>query len=105
MNTHQKFISGLRLGELFFREIIEPILKNEFPQLKYSAALIGEGSEILGYDTFQSTDHCWGPRAMLFLTESDYKKRHADILKALMTRMPAKFMGYSTELNCPVKYG
>ena len=75
MNEENKnFIPGLKLGELFYKEVISPILKADFPELKYSAALIGEGSEILGYDTAQSTDHCWGPRTMLFFSDEDYEK-------------------------------
>ena len=52
-----KFIPGLTLSELFYTEVVMPILESEFTNLKYSAGLIGSGSEVLGYDTQQSTDH------------------------------------------------
>ena len=102
-NKEKHFIPGLRLGELFYQEIIRPILVKDFPRLKYSAGLLGEGSEILGYDTIQSTDHCWGPRTMLFLTDDDYRKVNKNILKTLVVKIPAEFKGYSTKMNCPVK--
>ncbi|MBD0354275.1 MAG: hypothetical protein ICV58_03755, partial [Rubrobacteraceae bacterium] len=63
-----EFISGLRLGSLFYEEAVEPALVSEFAGLDHSAALIGYGSEVLGYDTPRSTDHEWGPRLLLFLT-------------------------------------
>ena len=88
----QKFVPGLKLGEIFYKEVISPILKADFPELKYSAGLIGEGSEILGYDTPQSTDHCWGPRIMLFLSANDYEKLAKKVLETLTAKIPAEFI-------------
>ena len=65
------FVSGLKLAEGFFQQVVLPILNSHMPKLEYSAALIGCGSEILGFDTEMSTDHHWGPRAMLFLRPRD----------------------------------
>jgi len=101
--TNQKFIPGLQLGELFYKEVIGPILKADFPELKYFAGLIGEGSEILGYDTPQSTDHCWGPRTMLFLSDNDYEESAKKVLETLTAKIPPEFMGYSTKMDCHVK--
>ena len=64
-NTH--FIPGLELAGRFYREAVRPILDDAFPGLAHAAALIGSGSEVLGFDTAMSADHHWGPRAMLFL--------------------------------------
>ena len=61
------FIPGLRLSEEFFHEAVAPILAADFRDVPYSAALLGSGSEILGFDTEMSSDHHWGPRVMLFL--------------------------------------
>src|SRR5882724_4174491 len=87
--TMPNFIPGLRLSEMFYEEAVKPILENEFPNLVYSAALIGSGSEVLGYDTSQSTDHHWGPRLMLFLTESDFTIYRDSIYEALSHSLPA----------------
>ena len=65
------FIPGLKLSQYLYEEAVRPILENHFPGLPYSAALIGAGSEVLGFDTSQSMDHDWGPRLMLFLAEAD----------------------------------
>lgn len=98
-----KFIPGLRLSELFYKQIIKPALRKNFPQLKYSAAIIGEGSEVLGYDDIESADHCWGPRIMLFLEETDYPKYHKEILKQLTAVIPDEFMGFKTNFDCRIK--
>ncbi len=66
------FINGLTLSESFYREAARPILDAYYPDLRYAAALIGAGSEVLGYDDPQSTDHHWGPRFLLFLSDNDY---------------------------------
>jgi hypothetical protein len=63
--VNQPFVRGLDLCELFYKEAVKPILAQSFPDLVYSAALIGLGSEVLGFDTPQSMDHDWGPRLML----------------------------------------
>ena len=60
------FTPGLELSRAFFAEIVRPLLVDRFPELRYGAALLGSGSEILGFDTEMSTDHNWGPRVDLF---------------------------------------
>jgi hypothetical protein len=94
-----EFIPGLELGRLFYEEVIKPILEADFADLRYSAALIGHGSEILGYDTERSTDHHWGPRVMLFLSEDDYARQQVAITKALRHKLPTRFRGYSTHFS------
>ena len=44
-----KFIPGLKLCELFYKSQVRPILDKEFPNLRYSAAVIGWGSEVLEF--------------------------------------------------------
>jgi hypothetical protein len=69
------FIKGLELSRLFFEEAVRPALAAEFPSLRYAAALLGTGSEVLGFDTEMSADHGWGPRVDLFLKEEDFDAR------------------------------
>lgn len=77
------FIPGLELSGLFYREAVRPILDAHFPGLRHSAALISDGSEVLGFDTPMSRDHDWGLRVRLFLSEED----HAASAQAVETRL------------------
>ncbi len=95
------FINGLTLSELFYVEAARPILESHFPEVLHSAALIGWGSEVLGYDDLHSTDHHWGPRFLLFLSDQDYKTHHKAIVEALSEDLPYRFRGYSTNFGPP----
>ncbi|HEV2863355.1 MAG TPA: DUF4037 domain-containing protein [Pyrinomonadaceae bacterium] len=94
------FIKGLELSRLFFREAVGPILDEDFPGLRYAAALLGTGSEVLGFDTEMSADHGWGPRLDLFYAEEDYDKADA-VSDALARRLPHRFRGYPTSFAEP----
>ncbi len=96
------FIPGLELCRRFYREAVRPVLDAEFPGLKHAAALIGFGSEVLGFDTEQSTDHHWGPRAMLFLREEDYAREKERLAEVFRWRLPHRFLGYPTNFAQPV---
>lgn len=95
------FINGLSLSELFYVGAARPILESHFPEVPHSAALIGWGSEVLGYDDVHSTDHHWGPRFLLFLSDQDSKTYRNAISEALSENLPHKFRGYSTNFGPP----
>ncbi|MBN2303491.1 MAG: DUF4037 domain-containing protein [Anaerolineae bacterium] len=93
------FIQGLELSELFYTEAVKPILARCFPDLVYSAALLGAGSDVLGFDTPQSMDHDWGPRVMLFFTAADHTVYHDAIDQTLRRELPGTIHGYSTSFG------
>jgi hypothetical protein len=95
------FVPGIDLSRLFFIEAVKPLLSMTSPDLQFSAALIGSGSEVLGFDTLMSTDHHWGPRLMLFLREDDYNHCHKAIKDVLRRELPTRFQGYSTNFTPP----
>src|SRR5215211_7171657 len=97
--TDPVFIPGLELSSALYTEIVAPLLAEAYPNLRYSAALIGTGSEILGYDTARSTDHEWGPRLLLFLGMDEYDRHAAAIRATLRDRLPPRFRGYSTHFS------
>ena len=90
------FINGLLLNQLFYEEVVAPLLVSRFPDLNYSAALIGWGSEVLGYDDLQSKDHNWGPRFQLFLAEQEYEKYRELVNNVLNEQLPSVFRDYPT---------
>jgi Domain of unknown function (DUF4037) len=96
-----QFIPGVQLNEMFYREAVAPILSTTFPELRYSAALIGYGSDVLGYDSERSTDHEWGPRLLVFLPEKDFREQANSISEILSARLPTEFRGYSTNFAEP----
>ncbi|HVF48454.1 MAG TPA: DUF4037 domain-containing protein [Pyrinomonadaceae bacterium] len=90
------FVKGLALGQAFYEEAARPIIEKHFPQLRYSAAIIGWGSEVLGYDDAESTDHHWGPRFLMFLDAADRERYEQPVSDALSANLPYRFRGYST---------
>jgi hypothetical protein len=82
---------------LYYAEAVRPLLDAEFPGSRYTAALIGPGSEVLGFDSWRSTDHDWGPRLQVLLSDADEAAglgtRVCDMLTA---RLPARFRGRAT---------
>ncbi|MFS8101806.1 DUF4037 domain-containing protein [Lentzea alba] len=93
-----EFIPGLELAGRFYREAVRPLLDRHFTGLAHTAALIGPGSEVLGFDTAQSTDHDWGPRLQLFLHPGDLARYGAEVRTVLARHLPADIAGYSTNL-------
>jgi hypothetical protein len=96
-----EFVKGLELSRLFFEEAVRPALSSEFPALRYAAALLGTGSEVLGFDTEMSADHGWGPRVDLFLAEDDYEASREAVREGLRRRLPHRFRGYPTSFTAP----
>lgn len=90
------FIPGLELNAAFSREIVGPLLDDAYPGLRHSAALIGYGSDVLGFDTERSTDHGWGPRLWLFLADDEHARYKDDVHEMLAQRLPLTFRGYPT---------
>jgi hypothetical protein len=95
------FIHGLELSRLFFSEAVKPVLDADFPRLRYAAALLGTGSEVLGFDTEMSADHGWGPRVDLFLDGEDYARARDAVDDALRRKLPHRFRGYPTSFTDP----
>ena len=93
------FVPGLELADGFYREVVAPILERAFPRLPSSAALLGTGSEVLGFDTERSTDHEWGPRLQIFLGERDHAEFALAIHERLRHELPTTFRGYPTHFG------
>lgn len=91
-----EFIKGLELSRLFYEEAVRPLLEESFPRLRYAAARLHTGSEVLGFDTEMSSDHEWGPRVDLFVGEADYEHASEAVSEMLRRKLPRSFRGYPT---------
>jgi hypothetical protein len=86
-----QFSPNLELNRRFYDEVVGPALGD----VPHAAGRLGTGSEILGFDTEQSTDHGWGPRLDLFVDGDAIGPARAAVEAAL----PETFEGW------PVRYG
>jgi hypothetical protein len=95
-----EFIPGLELNRRFFKDIIQPLLSEAFPDLVYSAALIGYGSDVIGRDNPTSMDHNWGPRCQIFLDKNSIEWK-SEISDFLGMNLPFEFEGFPTNYTDP----
>ncbi|MHA2187188.1 MAG: DUF4037 domain-containing protein [Candidatus Thorarchaeota archaeon] len=93
------FLPGLDLSEAFYKEAVKPVLDKHLPELTYSAARIGTGSDVLGFDTAQSMDHGWGPTLQIFLAESDYDSLNEKVNEILRQNLPYEVRGFPTNFG------
>jgi hypothetical protein len=90
------FIKGLDLNREFYFEVVEPLLREEFPELNYSAGLVGHGSDVLGFDSPISTDHDWGPHLALLFSDIDFLSYQPKVDALLRAKLPPSYKGFST---------
>jgi hypothetical protein len=86
-----EFVPGAELSRLFYEEVVSQAVGD----VPHAAALLGTGSDVLGYDDPRSTDHGWGPRLHVFVdaAEVDLVARGVD------ASLPDEFRGW------PTRYG
>lgn len=87
-------MKGLELSELYFSEVVAPMIEEKFPayRQKIAAGLVGDGSECFGFDDELSRDHDWGPSCCLWLTKQDYEDVGMS-LQGEVERLPKEFAG------------
>ncbi|NGN69745.1 DUF4037 domain-containing protein [Streptomyces sp. A7024] len=83
---------GLDLARRFYADAVAPLVAET--GVPHAAALLGSGSEVLGFDDVVSTDHNFGPRLQLFLPEGSDPAP----VEAALHKLPQEFGGY------PVRY-
>lgn len=93
------FTPGLELSRALYADAVQPLLAERFPHLRYSAARIGPGSEVLGFDTPRSADHEWGPRLQLFLQPGDLNRYGDDLRAVLANGLPKEILGWPTHFE------
>jgi hypothetical protein len=85
------FIPGVELARAFYFEVVAPILGD----MPHSAARIGWGSDVLGFDTERSADHGWGPRVQVFVDADSVQA----VRKTVGDGLPDEFRGYPTRFG------
>jgi hypothetical protein len=91
------FVSGIELSRRFYEKVVRPILNASFRGLPHSAALLGRGSEVLGFDDEMSRDHNWEPRVLLFLRNEDHARHGAALTETLRRELPERFHDQPTD--------
>src|SRR4051812_46805881 len=86
------FVPGTQLSGAFYAQVVRPLVGSR----PHGAALLGWGSDVLGFDTERSTDHGWGPRVLVFLAEHDAVDA---VRSAVSAELPERFRGW------PVRFG
>lgn len=99
VTTGAEFLPGLALSRVLYEEAVGPLLAREWPGLRYAAARVGGGSEVLGFDTARSADHDWGPRLNLFLEPEEAAGRGAELRELLARRLPKEMRGWPTHFR------
>ena len=88
----RSFLPAAELSRALYVEAVRPLLGSH----PHGAALLGWGSDVLGYDTERSTDHGWGPRLLVLVEDGST----ADALIPELDRaLPEHVRGW------PVRYG
>jgi hypothetical protein len=85
------FVPARELCAAFHADVVTPLLGG----LPHAAALLGPGSDVLGYDDVTSTDHSWGPRCHVFVDAAAVEEVQA----AVDAGLPRSFRGW------PVRFG
>jgi hypothetical protein len=87
-------MQGNQLSHDFFRDVVLPILKDRFAGNvgSLSAAMVGDGSDILGYDDAISQDHNFAPRVALFLADDAYDEIGKEMAEELRQALPEHYM-------------
>jgi hypothetical protein len=86
-------MQGIELSRRFYADVVRPWLSSFAPDLQHSAALIGYGSELLGFDDETSRDHNWGPRVHIFLGREAFDEHARRLVSEFSAVAPTQFLG------------
>ncbi len=83
-------LTGAELARRFYADVVEPLLSRARPELRYAAARLGSGSDVLGLDDPMSRDHDWGCRLTL-LVDEDARDQVPRISAIMEEELPERF--------------
>jgi hypothetical protein len=93
------FVPGHRLSRALYDGFVAPALASRLPGLRYAAALVGHGSDVLGFDSARSTDHDWGPRLQVIVADHDLAGRSAAVLEIIDEALPETVSGVPVDVS------
>lgn len=85
--------SGIALAAAYFSDVVAPLLASRLPGVRYAAARLGSGSDVLGLDDSISRDHDWGLRLTILVEDAHAIAEVDDLFDRLL---PAEFRGHQT---------
>lgn len=85
-------LSGAELARAFHADVVAPLLARAMPRLRYAAARLGSGSDVLGYDDAMSRDHDWGCR-LTVLTDTADRAALSEVMRLLERELPGSYRG------------
>lgn len=94
-------MSGQELSRRFYLEVVQPVAVGVLGTTPHAAAVLGDGSDVLGYDDDVSPDHDFGPRVQIVLPEGIDRRP----LTAALAELPASFAGYPVFFDSPTATG
>ncbi len=87
-------LTGMEICKKFYEEYGKKMIHEKFPEYEDQMAvgLVGEGSEVFGYDDEYSRDHDFGPGFCIWLPKELYKAM-GDKVQEEYDKLPDTFMG------------
>lgn len=87
-------LTGMEICRRFYEEYGKQMIHEKFPEYENQMAvgLVGEGSEVFGYDDTFSRDHDFGPGFCIWLPKELYKAM-GDKVQEEYDKLPDTFMG------------
>lgn len=92
------FVPGIELSRQL-ASVLEPGLRRLVADLPFALALLGPGSDVLGFDTARSMDHDWGPRLTVVVPDARVEEASALIESRLPEVLPAQIGGFPTRFS------
>jgi hypothetical protein len=83
---------GVDVARWYWREVVAPLLQDQWPDLPHTAGRLGGGSDVLGLDDAMSRDHDWGLRLTLLVPADQV----AAVRTLLDRDLPGTFRGMPT---------
>lgn len=94
-------LTGLEISQQFIVDELLPILQRSLPAAydRLAVAVVGTGSDVLGWDDEISRDHHWGPRANVMYLREEAAQLRPQVQQVLTTQLPATYQGFEVRVN------